>query len=170
MKIKNYNEIEVLPNSLVIFDLDETIIRFPYITAKWWDNTKKAYELINEKTADNRAYSDWFYIINQYNPSMLDFNEFNKLLLRIKDTNSSFIIVTARNIQLKDITLKHLETFNINCDVFYTSDKGIVINAIKRNYIYNHIIFIDDNEKYIKQVNELNPEIITYHMNHENLI
>ena len=71
---------------------------------------------------------------------------------------------------MKDITLKHLETFNINCDVYYTSDKGIMINAIKKNYIYNHIIFIDDNEKYIKQVENLNSEIITYHMIHENLI
>jgi hypothetical protein len=170
MKIKNYNEIEVLPNTLVILDLDETIIRFPYITAKWWETTKKVYEAIDEKSADTRAYSDWLYIINHYNPLLLDSCEFNKLLTRIKDTNSSFIIITARNIKLKDITIKHLEEFNIMCDVYYSLDKGVTINAIKKNYLYNYIIFIDDNEKYIKQVNEINPEIITYHMNHENLI
>jgi hypothetical protein len=168
--IKNYNEIEILPNSLVILDLDETIIRFPYITAKWWENTKKAYELIDEKTADTRAYNDWLYIINKYSPSLLDEYQFNELLKRIKNTNSSYIIVTARNIQLKDITIKHLENFNINCDIYYSTDKAVTINAIKQNYLYNYIIFVDDNQKYIKQVNNLNPEIITYYMKHENLI
>jgi len=34
MNIKNYNEIDVTPNSLIILDLDETIIQYPYITAK----------------------------------------------------------------------------------------------------------------------------------------
>jgi len=168
--IKNYNEIEILPKSLVILDLDETIIRFPYITAKWWENTKKAYELIDEKTADTRAYNDWLYIINKYSPSLLDEYQFNELLKRIKNTNSSYIIVTARNIQLKDITIKHLENFNINCDIYYSTDKAVTINAIKQNYLYNYIIFVDDNQKYIKQVNNLNPEIITYYMKHENLI
>jgi hypothetical protein len=170
MEIKNYNEIEVLNNSLVIFDLDETIIHFPYITRKWWENTKNAYSLINEKTADLRAYSDWLHIITTHNPSILDVNEFNHLLKRIKDTNSTFIIVTARNIKLMDITKKHLECFGISCDVFYTIDKGIMINAIKQNYVYNHILFVDDNLKYINQVEELNQEIVTYYMKHENLI
>jgi len=168
--IKNYNEIDVLNNSLVIFDLDETIIRFPYVTSKWWENTKKAYALIDEKTADLRAYSDWLYIIKTYEPSLLDIIEFNNLLERIKESNSSFIIVTARNIQLKDITVIHLQQFGISCDVYYTLDKRITINAIKKNYVYNHIIFIDDNPKYIKQVEEINTEIITYYMKHENLI
>jgi len=170
MEIKNYNEIDILNNSLVILDLDETIIRFPYITHKWWENTKKAYSLINERTADLRAYTDWLHIINTYKPSMLDANEFNKLLMRIKETNSTFIIVTARNIKLMDITKKHLEYFGISCDVFYTIDKGIMINAIKQNYVYNHILFVDDNKKYINQVEELNQEIVTYFMKHENLI
>jgi hypothetical protein len=170
MEIKNYYEIDIPNNSLVILDLDETIIRFPYITKHWWENTKKAYELIDIKTADSRAYSDWFYIVNTYNPRLLDITEFNNLLMRIKETDSNFIIVTARNIQLKELTQKHLEEINIRCDVYYSLDKGVMINAIKQNYIYNHIIFVDDNPKYIKQVEELNPEIFTYHIKHENLI
>jgi len=168
--IKNYNEIHVLNNSLVILDLDETIIRFPYITGLWWENTKKAYELIDVKTSDDRTYSDWLHIVNTYNPTILDNLEFNNLLMRIKNTNSTFIIVTARNIKLKHITQKHLNTCGINCDVYYSTNKGIMINEIKNNYIYKHIIFVDDNPKYIKQVEELNPEIITYFIKHENLI
>ena len=170
MKIKNYDEIDVPNNSLVILDLDETIIHFPYITGNWWENTKNAYKLINEKTADSRAYADWLYIITTYSPNVLDEYTFNNLLKRIKETNSSFIIVTARNIQLKEITQKHLKSCGINCDVYYSLDKGIMINAIKKNYIYNHILFVDDNPKYIKQVEELNPEIHTYFIKHENLI
>ena len=168
--IKNYNEIEILNNSLVILDLDETIIRYPYITHLWWENTKKAYELIDIKTADDRAYQDWLYIINKYNPTLLDEYQFTNLIKRIKNTNSHFIIVTARNIKLKNITINHLKSCGISCDVFYSLDKGIMINAIKQNYVYNHIIFVDDNKKYINQVEELNPEIITYHIKHENLI
>jgi hypothetical protein len=170
MEIKNYDTIDIPHNSLIVFDLDETIIQFPYITKQWWENTKKAYELIDVKTADERSYSDWLYIVNTYNPSLLDITEFNKFLMRIKETNSHFIIVTARNIKLKELTQKHLKIVGINCDVYYSLDKGIMINAIKKNYVYNHIIFVDDNPKYINQVEELNPEIITYHMKHENLI
>ena len=78
--ISNYDEIKVLNKSLVCIDLDETIIHFPGINQTWWENTKKAYNLINDLTSDEMAYKDWLNIISLNTPKMLDEIQFNKLI------------------------------------------------------------------------------------------
>ena len=169
--IKNYNEINILENSLVIMDLDETIIRFPFINHSWWDNTKKAYELIDINTSDERSYKDWYHIISTYNPSLLDERQFSLFVNKIVKSNSKIIIITARDEGLKEITEKHLKKCKINSiDIYYSKYKGITLDVIKQKYKYKHIIFVDDNPKYINDVKQINPEVITYLMEHKNLI
>ena len=169
--IHNYDEISILDNSLVFLDLDETIIRFPFINSNWWDKTIKAYELIDINTADERAYKDWQHIITTYNPIILDEHQFSLLINRIVKTNSKIIILTARDEKLKDITKKHLNKCKIFInDIFFSKNKGNTIEIIKQNHKYKNIIFVDDNIKYINDVKKINPEVITYHIKHKKLI
>ena len=98
--IRNYDEINILNNSLVCIDLDETIIFFPGINQTWWENTKKAYNLKNDMTSDEMAYRDWIDIIHNNIPKMLDELQFNKLMERVKNTGSKIVIITARNSRL----------------------------------------------------------------------
>jgi hypothetical protein len=167
--ISNYDEIKVLNKSLVCIDLDETIIRFPGINQTWWENTKKAYNLIDDLTSDEMAYKDWLNIIHTNSPKMLDEIQFNNLMDRVKNTGSKIVIITARNNNLEELTIRHLLECNINIsDVFYSHTKGNTINQIKR--LHNGpIIFIDDIIRNITDVKNINPEVTTYHMKHINL-
>ena len=167
--ISNYDEIIVLNKSLVCIDLDETIIRFPGINQSWWENRKKAYDLIDDLTSDQMAYKDWLNIIHTNTPKMLDEIQFNKLMERVINTRSKIVIITTRNNTLEELTIKHLLECNINIsDVFYSNKKGDMVNQIKR--LHNGpIIFIDDIIRNINDVKNINPEVITYHMKHINL-
>jgi hypothetical protein len=167
--ISNYDEIIVLNKSLVCIDLDETIIHFPGINQSWWENRKKAYDLIDDLTSDQMAYKDWLNIIHTNTPKMLDEIQFNKLMERVKITGSKIVIITARNNRLEELTIKHLLDCNINIsDVFYSNKKGDMVNQIKR--LHNGpIIFIDDIIRNINDVKNINPEVTTYHMKHINL-
>jgi hypothetical protein len=98
--ISNYDKINVLNNSLVCIDLDETIIRFPGINQSWWENRKRAYDLIDDLTSDQMAYKDWLDIIHSNTPKMLDEIQFNQLMERVINTRSKIVIITARNIKL----------------------------------------------------------------------
>jgi hypothetical protein len=167
--ISNYDEIVVLNKSLVCIDLDETIIRFPGINQDWWENTKKAYNLIDDLTSDQMAYKDWIDIIHTNTPKILDEIQFNKLMERVKNTGSKIVIITARNNNLEELTIQHLLECNINIsDIFYSNKKGDTVNQIKR--LHNGpIIFIDDIIRNITDVKNKNPEVTTYHMKHINL-
>jgi hypothetical protein len=167
--ISNYDEIVVLNKSLVCIDLDETIIYFPGVNQSWWENRKKAYNLINDLTSDEMAYKDWLEIIHNNTPKMLDEIQFIHLLERVKNTGSKIVIITARNNKLEKLTIRHLLDCNINiCDIYYSYKKGDIVNQIKR--LHNGpIIFIDDIIRNINDVKNINPEVITYHMKHINL-
>ena len=169
--IRNYDEIHVLPNSFIFIDLDETILHFPYINQSWWEKTKKLYNLLNDTTSDDRTYQDWESIIYDYKPTSLDKKQFNKLLERVHNTGSKICILTARNKRLENITRQHLLDCEIKIpDIYFSNKKGLTINYIKNLTMHNGpIIFIDDLITNINDVQNINPEVITYHMKHINL-
>ena len=165
MKIRNYDEIDVLPDSLVIMDLDETLIHFDDMYDKWWDdNLKYANEL--------EVYRRWVQLISFNVPVMLDVYEFNNLLIRIRRTNSRLVILTARSPKLCEITLQQLVYCNIILpldDIYFSSNKGRMAHSIKRKYTYTNIIFVDDKKSNIADVKIWLPDTICYHIKHTNL-
>jgi hypothetical protein len=169
--IQNYDEIIVLNNSLIFIDLDETIIHFPCIDYNWWEKTKKLYNIINDKTSEDRTYIDWETIIYNYKPTLLDGKQFNKFLERVHNTGSKICILTARNNRLDSITKQHLQDCKINIsEIHYSNKKGYTIDYIKKTIMHNGpILFIDDNIKNINDVQNVNSDVITYHMKHINL-
>jgi phosphoglycolate phosphatase-like HAD superfamily hydrolase len=165
MKIHNYDEIDVLPDSLVIMDLDETLIQFDGMYDTWWqDNLIHSTEL--------EVYRRWIQLISFTMPSMLDEYEFNNLLRRIKQTNSRLVILTARTAKLCEITLQQLVYCNIIIpldDIYFSDKKGRMAHSIKRRYTYSNVIFVDDKKSNIKDVKIWIPDAICYHIKHTNI-
>ena len=165
MKIRNYDEIEVLPDSLVILDLDETLIQFDGMYDKWWeDNLIHSNEL--------EVYRRWIQLISFTMPHMLDSYEFNNLLRRIKQTNSRMVILTARSAKLCEITLQQLVYCNIIIpldDIYFSDKKGRIAHSIRRRYTYSNLIFVDDRKSNIRDVKIWIPDAICYHIRHTNL-
>jgi hypothetical protein len=165
MKIRNYDEIEVLPFSLVIMELDETLIHFDEMYDKWWkDNLKHATQI--------EVYRRWIKLISYNMPSMLDQYEFDNLLRRIERSKSRLVILTSRSSKLCEITLQQLVYCNIILpldDVYFSDKKGKIAHSIKRKYTYSNIIFVDNKKSNIRDVKIWIPDAICYHIKHTNI-
>ena len=157
--IYNYNEINVLPNSLVILDIDETIFSFSQLTPTWWDDMKKTHD-------DAYAYLEWVKIISFNLPQMLNSIDFFILMNEITYTNSKLILLTARNVKLREITCQQLTYCKIPIDpkdIWFSDKKGLTVHNMIRQYKMKHTIFVDDRLKNVDDVKRWNPKVDCYH-------
>jgi len=160
IKIKKFNEINVIPNSLIVFDIDDTLIKFDGIDQKWWINKiNKHFKITqNDDFADYLAHKDWCDLVSKINPEIVD-EEIHEFIEFVKQKNCEIILLTARNSIMKDITKKHLETVNLYFDennIYFNGNKGEELFKIvheKYNYISN-IIMIDDIENNLEDIKE----------------
>jgi len=174
-KIKNYDEIILEQNTLIILDIDDTIIKFNSMGKTWWEDILHDYEQHHDKqTAYQLAYDDWKAMINKDTPELLDHELFMDLLDRIERTNSKLILLTARESTMKEITLKNLKDCGIHIDpndVYHSSFKGEIVKDLYETYKANQFIFVDDLLKNIEDVitTMKTYKIDCYLMEHENL-
>jgi len=189
-KIKNYDDIyidTINSNTLIVFDIDETIIKFPGINQKWWDdNYNYHYTLYDINNARQKVFNQWLEIIHNYEPIMLDKIKFNTIMDKINSVNSKIVFLTARPPELREITEKNLDSCNIKYnkeDIYFlpnkseTKNKGeMIIKIIQQLNHINDIIFVDDvihnvqsviNEFAKKNLFDYNLQL--YLMDHENL-
>ena len=163
--IQNYDEIIILPNTLVIMDLDETIIQFRGIHETWWQYYKR-------HKGDLLTYREWLKHISKTLPEMLDSIEFTRFMNIIQKTNSRMVILTARSIKLCELTLQQLTYCNIHLpldDIYFSEKKGKVTHDLKKKYAYSNIVFVDDKKENIDDVKLWNPEVTCYHIRHKNI-
>ena len=163
--IKNYHEIVIQSNTLVVLDFDETIIQFKGMYETWWEDYKRNNSYIF-------VYREWLKLISSTLPNLLDSVEFARLMNRIQLTNSKLVILTARNVKLCELTLQQLTYCNIHLpleDIYFSDKKGKTMNSLKRRYSYSNIVFVDDKKKNIDDVKLWNPEVNCYHIIHKNI-
>ena len=192
-KIKNYDDILIdirHSNTLLVLDIDETIIKFPEINQKWWDdNLNYYYTLYEMGKAKKIVFNQWLEKIHNNDPIMLDINKYNLMIDKANNHGYKIIFLTARPPDLRNITEKNLDSCNIKYnkdDIYFLpneigiKNKGqIIIDIVQQLTHINNIIFVDDvmhnidsvineftsNDKYKQKYN-----LELYLMNHENLI
>ncbi len=125
--ISNFSQIEIIPNSLIVLDIDETILTFDYKSKK----------------------------INI--PIKLDSENFNNFIKVCKKTGCKIILLTARFGAQHDETIQNLKDieFRINSNkIFYSIKKGEkLLELVNDKYKYiENIIFIDDFAPNLKDV------------------
>jgi len=163
--ITNYDQIIIKPNHLIVLDIDETTLKYPMINDKWWKYN-------NETFGNDYAYNLWLDIVNSNYPKILDSQKFFDFIDKAEQFNCKIVFLTARYIELKQITLDHLRACNIKVDdndVYFNSEKGKEILKIIKNYNYNNYIFVDDVKKNIDNVLNSVDNIDVYLMEHDNL-
>lgn len=155
-EIKNYDEIIVHPNTLVILDIDNTIIKFNSMGKTWWKDRVEYYERHHDKEITNQlVYDDWKEILDIETPELLDGNSFQDLLKRIELSNSKLMLLTARDIAMKDITMNHLKDCDIQIeseDVHHSYPKGKKVKELYEQYKSDKIIFVDDHLDNVEDV------------------
>jgi hypothetical protein len=151
--INSFNQVELLPNSLLVFDIDETIMSFEDIDEGWW---KKTFDKYYEQTqdydmADELSLREWVDHISNSKPKVLDEFNFIFLVELAKQNDCEIIMLTARRKFLFDITISHLAHCKVDIDsdsVYFNENKGTeLLNIVTNKYPnISNIIFIDDIE------------------------
>lgn len=160
MIIHSFNKIKILPNSLIFIDLNKTLISYL--------PTSKNDILLKKYIKGKLTRKEYLEIITTHKPYILDKNNFNDFMNKIKKTNSKIIILTSIKEGIKSKISKTVKDAKIPIkNIIYSKIKGQTIKNIKSKYKYDNIVFIDDSLKKIKSVEELNPEVITYRIKHK---
>jgi hypothetical protein len=162
-EINSFDQIPIdLPNTLVICDIDDTLLHFPGLTSEKYKEILEYFNSINtdQKIALNNANNYWFKIFYQTVPIHTDKNGFSRLLSRLDAKSGGLCFLTARPGHQSNIefTRSNFYSLNLNYDVFkiyysWTIPKGEFIKNQINLTDYTNIIFIDDMEYNLLNVN-----------------
>jgi hypothetical protein len=177
LQIDTFYSIDIKQNTLILCDIDETILFYDGINPSWWSEIKKLHQIeLNNHTTNIDSETDyaldkWHKYIDLIGPKHTDKKGFEDILQRIESNNSTLKFVTARNPYFEAITKKHFKELNIQTDSKY--EIHYLAGEPKGDYIknnidlteYDHIIFIDDLKTNIDSVIESlndNNKLTTY--------
>jgi hypothetical protein len=170
--IESFSEINInTPHTLILCDIDETILKYDDINDMWWKNTISFHmtKLNSYEDSDQLALEEWVYYIHNNKPTHTDFSGFNDLLNKASCNNNELLLLTARNRNLEYITHDHLEHVGIDISknkILFTNgySKGDYIKQYIDIFKYNSVIFIDDNIKHLNSVYNTFGNKIKYYM------
>ena len=152
-QITSFRSITLFQNTLIILDIDDTIIGYKEFNHTFFSDKIAHYKSLHgcDIISVDFAVADWIEQVEKGTPYHMDEDGFNHLMNYITKTNSNHFFLTARNPNFRNITEKHLEDLNIiNSHVYYVSGKNkgeYLKNIIDKHPKYDHIIFVDDSEK-----------------------
>jgi len=150
-KISNLDKITLIENSLVVLDIDETIMTHREINGNWWKDKINFYLEIHHKfeLAQEYAYNDWKEYVMSTPPELINYSSFFNFLQEINNKNCQLIFITARNKDLENLTIDHFKRLNLEFmipNIYYTKEKGLLLKDLLRLKYqnFNNIVFVDD--------------------------
>lgn len=152
-QVTSFYQIPLTKKSLVVLDIDETIMAFPHITKAWWRETyKKHYESTNDKKlAENLSVCEWREHVTVHKPYLLDEKKLKNFLGEINEKSCKLVFLTARTPKMTEITHSHLSHCNLEFssdNVIHDENKGDALATIIQSYPeISNIVFVDDFEK-----------------------
>lgn len=170
--INSYSAITLVARSLVVFDIDDTVINFPDYDINWWAAKKSIYERsMTIEEADRATLHDWRAAVKEIDPQPIDKDGFLQFYAQAKAAGCDIIFLTARSEELKELTHRHLKNSLMECaedHVFFAEDKGpALVRLLSQRRPYPHIIFVDDlvkNHESVRQALEASGlPVDTYH-------
>lgn len=172
--ISSFNEVELPINSkvLVLCDIDDTILHFPdcdnfckkFIKEIYPKDSIKKDSIVYDKELEK--LKNTYRIIKL--PNHTDYNGFVSMVKTINEMNGKLMFLTARRSITNDWTKKQFKQIGINPEEFEIHYAGTLMTKGEyiKQYInldgWQNVIFIDDNDMYIKSVKDLHPQIICY--------
>jgi hypothetical protein len=156
--VTTFKEIPIQRNTLVLCDIDDTVIVFEKLGKKWW---RERFDYYYERNGDyefseKAVLKEWIHQIHNEKPVHVDEEGFTDLMERIDESGSTLVFVTARTQDLFGLTLHHLKQAGINpkTGIHYTNNtpKGDYIANVLDFDDFDHVIFIDDMEHNVNSV------------------
>ena len=167
--INNFKNIIIKDNTLVLCDIDETLVRIKNIDKKWWIKTKNFFSgfMEKEKEIEFASFSYWLKYVSSHKAEFTDKEGFLYLLNQIKETNNSKIIfITSRPKNCIPITKKHFYDLNLDYNLYEIHHLNF---KPKGEFVYNNIdisnfeniLFFDDHESNLENVFKYFGNLIT---------
>jgi len=156
--INSFNQITVTGNSLVVLDIDETIMAFPNITKSWWRETfeRNMGETNDKKQADELTLHEWRAHVAEARPYLLDVIKLRKFLNEIEDKSCELVLLTARDKCMENVTIKHISHCELEISpnqIIHNENKGDALAELVQQYPeISQVIFVDDFEKNLHSV------------------
>ena len=155
IEINSFEQIDIKhPNTLVICDIDDTLLYFPGMGPKKYNEILSHYMSLcfqDFQTASEYTSNYWEKLFLTTEPMHTDKLGFYNLLYRLNENNSGLCFLTARPGHESNIeyTRQNFKSLNLNYDefvVFYShkTPKGEYIKTSIDVSKYTNIIFIDD--------------------------
>jgi len=167
--ITSFNEVKLTNKTLILCDIDDTIMHYPECDKKCKELLK---ELFLQELTGPDLEKELKEIKNIYKrvkpPSHTDYHGFVSMLNKLSELNGKLIFITARNKGTEYWTEKQLKQIGIDpekYDIHYVGtkiSKGEYIKLYIDLSDWDSVIFIDDYVSFIKSVLELHPEIKCY--------
>ena len=173
--ISSFTSVSIIPNSLVLVNIDDTFLTYPQIGPDWWKSTyDKYYNYVEgaelscsaEEFANTMTWSDWKDIVMSSLPVHTDCDGFFDMFQRAKDANSKIVFLTDRSHYLMGSLKEHLCHLGIydtsrepyvGIAVWFTRDYKLTdkIEEIQKDdpdRVYEHIVFVDNKSQNVSDV------------------
>uniref|UniRef100_A0A6C0BTM0 FCP1 homology domain-containing protein n=1 Tax=viral metagenome TaxID=1070528 RepID=A0A6C0BTM0_9ZZZZ len=170
LSVKSFKEIPIQRNTLVLCDIDDTVIVFEKLGKKWWrERFDDYYERTrNYDISDQEVLKEWVHQIQKGEPVHVDEAGFTDFMERINATGSILVFVTARSSDLADLTISHLKQVGITpkTAIHYTNNesKGDYIANVLDFDDFEHVVFIDDMEHNVNSVERVFGDKVTTYL------
>jgi len=136
----------VTKDTLVLCDIDETVLTFKGVTHEWWNANI-------EKHGHAWTYDQWEHIARTNPPEATDPTGFQTMVRN----SGKLIFVTARKKHLMRLTEEHLsKVTNQKWDVLFcgTESKGRIIKEHLDLSPFDRVVFIDDSDRHLQTVRD----------------
>ena len=173
LKTNSFEKINIKPNSLILCDIDDTLLRYKfnleYFYKKTHDFLISINDYLDETDTKNIAENEFddYRLLNE--PYHTDKEGWENFTNRLKETNSKLIFITARSKEFTEKTKQQFTQNNVNYDeydVHYTFEHKMSKASYIEKHIningYSNVYFIDDHEYTVKNVKKTFPNIICY--------
>ena len=170
LSVKSFKDIPIQRNTLVLCDIDDTVIVFEKLGKTWW---RERFDDYYERThdydlSDKEVLKEWVHQIQKNEPVQVDEAGFTDFMERINATGSILVFVTARTSDLADLTIAHLKQVGITpkTAIHYTNNesKGDYIANVLDFDDFDHVIFIDDMEHNVNSVERVFGDKVTTYL------
>lgn len=146
--IQKFSEIDIQPNTIVLCDIDDTLLHHPAINPAWTNFVHTFFHITGnyDRNVSHQKASKYCDEIFDLIPmEHTDRSGFFDMV----EKSAEFVFVTARPEVAKDFTYMNLKSIDVDPEkhkVYFSSGvpKG---DYIKRNFDltnYDHVVFIDD--------------------------
>lgn len=174
--IQSFSQIHVIPGSLVVLDIDETVLSYTNLSKKWWiDEINRHYlQTCCSTDAEKKALSVWKQLVSSAIPVSLDAPNRRQFIENAFAQGCQLIFLTARHPDMWEITQNHLNQIGIynGEPIYYDENKGTkLVEIIEMHNEFKNIIVVDDLMRNLNSIHECTKNrsatsIHLYHIHH----